>query len=183
MKLLEEAGIYVFTSVSTIFSSINRAEPYTSYHRPALEDYFQTVNTMAQYPNTLGLLAGNGVINGPRNQRCAPVIKAVVRDLKRYMKLHQEANNQRILPIGYTAATVDLLDTTVLDFLSRGDPASSIDFWTVSHIASPRLSLLKLSSAIATCGPGHRTTRSLATTGWSLAYRMQRYQSSCPSTA
>ncbi|KAF3051033.1 hypothetical protein E8E11_008109 [Didymella keratinophila] len=134
MKLLEEAGIYVFTSVYTIFSSINRAEPYKSYHRPALDEYFHTVNVMAQYPNTLGLLAGNSVTNGPRNQRCVPVIKAVVRDLKRYMKLHHEATGQRILPIGYTAATVDLLDMTALDFLSQGDPASSIDFWTVMQL-------------------------------------------------
>lgn len=137
MKLLEEAGIYVFTSISTIFSSINRAEPYKSYHRPALEEYFQTVDAMAQYPNTLGLVAGHGEINSPRNQRCAPVIKAVVRDLKRYMKLRDEATGQRILPIGYTAATFDLLDMTTLDFLSQGDPASSIDFWTVSPTPSP----------------------------------------------
>jgi 1,3-beta-glucanosyltransferase GAS5 len=131
MKLLEEAGIYVFTAVATRFSSINRIEPYKSYHQPAMTEYFQTVNVMAQYPNTLGLLAGNGVVNSPSTQRAAPVIKAVVRDLKRYMKIHNEANGQRILPIGYTAATVDQLDTTVLDFLSLGDSASSIDFWTV----------------------------------------------------
>lgn len=132
MKLLEEAGIYVFTSVATRFSSINRADPYSSYHQPAMTEYFQTVEVMAQYPNTLGLLAGYGVVNSPTTQKAAPVIKAVVRDLKRFMEIHSKANGQRILPIGYTAATVDLLDTRVLDFLSLGDPASSIDFWTVS---------------------------------------------------
>ncbi|KAF3036191.1 hypothetical protein E8E12_006214 [Didymella heteroderae] len=133
MKLLEEAGMYVFTSVATVFNSINRAEPYKSYRRSAIKEYFQTMNVMAQYPNTLGLLAGNSVINGPGNQRAAPVIRAVVRDLKRYMKLHNEANGQRILPIGYTSATIEHLDTTVLDFLSQGDPASSIDFWTCNR--------------------------------------------------
>ena len=163
MKLLEEAGIYVFTSVSTIFSSINRAEPYKSYNEPFIQECFQTVDIMAQYPNTLGLLAGNSVINGPRNQRCAPVIKAVVRDLKGYMKIHHEASGQRTLPIGYTAATIDLLDTTALDFLSQGDPASSIDFWTVSHTLRLRYSPLNLPSATATCGPAHQTTRSPAT--------------------
>ncbi|KAF1933079.1 glycoside hydrolase family 72 protein [Didymella exigua CBS 183.55] len=130
MKLLEQAGIYVFTSVATPFSSINRTEPYQSYHRPSVTEYFQTVDVMSQYPNTLGLLAGNSVTNSPSTQRAAPVIKAVVRDLKRYMKIHNEANGQRILPIGYTAADADQLDTTVLNFLSWGDPASSIDFWT-----------------------------------------------------
>lgn len=163
MKLLEEAGIYVFTDVSTRFSVISRLDPYKSYHRPGMTEFFQTVNVMAQYPNTLGLLAGNSVINSPSTQGAAPVIKAVVRDLKRYMKMQNEANGQRIIPVGYTAATVDQLDTTVLNFLSLGDPASSIDFWTVSLAFAFKPSLLTLPSAIATCGQGHRACRYLAT--------------------
>lgn len=136
MKLLEEAGIYVVTSIATRFNSINRGDPYKSYHQMAMTEYFQTVGVMAQYPNTLGLLAGNQVINNPITQKAAPVIRAVVRDIKRYMKIQNEANGQRILPVGYTAAMVDQLDITVLDFLSQGDPASSIDFWTVSVVFS-----------------------------------------------
>ena len=132
MKLLEEAGIYVFTGASTRFNTINRLDPYASYHSTAMTEFFQTVNLMAQYPNTLGLHAGNGITNSPSVQRAAPVIKAVVRDLKEYMKLQNAASGQRILPIGYTAATFDLLDTTLLKYLSVGDPASAIDFWTVS---------------------------------------------------
>lgn len=132
MKLLEEAGIYVFTAVPTRFNAINRADPYGSYHSTAMTEYFQTVKAMAEYPNTLGLLAGNGIINSPSNQNAAPIIKAVVRDLKRYMKLQNTATGQRILPIGYTAAGIDLLDTTVLKYLSLGNLANSIDFWTVS---------------------------------------------------
>jgi len=58
MKLLEEAGIYVFTGISTRFNSINRLDPYASYHSTAMTEFFQTVNLMAQYPNTLGLHAG-----------------------------------------------------------------------------------------------------------------------------
>lgn len=182
MKLLEEAGIYVFASVATRFSSINRAEPYKSYHEPSMKEYFQTVDMMAQYPNTLGLLAGNEVINSQSSLKCAPVIRAVIGDLKRYMKLRNEANGQRVLPIGYTHADVALLDTTVLDFLSQGDPTSSIDFWTVSSIFAFGVEVLIPCSAIVTCGQAHRTTRYPATSSSSLACKALHYQLSCPST-
>lgn len=182
MKLLEEAGIYVFASVETRFSSINRAEPLKSYHEPSMKEYFQTVDMMAQYPNTLGMLAGNEVINGQSSLKCAPVIRAVIRDLKRYMKLRNEANGQRILPIGYTHADVGLMDTTVLDFLSQGDPASSIDFWTVSFNFAFSFEVLTSCSAIATCGQAHQTTRYPATSSSSLACKALHYRFSCLST-
>lgn len=138
MKLLEEAGIYIFTDVSTRFNAINRLDPYGSYNRTAVTEFFQTVNVMAKYPNTLGLLAGVAIMNSKANEKAAPVVKAVVRDLKRYMRLQNAASGQRILLIGYAAATVEQLDTTALDYLSLGDPASSIDFWTVSCVSISR---------------------------------------------
>ncbi|KAJ8117361.1 hypothetical protein OPT61_g1428 [Boeremia exigua] len=130
MKLLEDAGIYVFTSVSTRFNTINRMDPYSSYHSTAMREFFQSVDAMAPYPNTLGILAGVGIVNSKSTEKAVPVIKAVVRDLKRYMGLQNAIGGQRILPVGYSAATVEQLDTTSLDYLSLGDPASSIDFWT-----------------------------------------------------
>jgi hypothetical protein len=132
MKLLEEAGIYVFTGVATRFNAINRLDPYNSYCRPAMGEYFQTVNVMAKYPNTLGLLVASKLVNNQGTEKAAPVAKAVVRDLKRYMGLQNEAFGQRILPIGYDAATVEPRDMTILNYMSLGDSASAIDFWTVS---------------------------------------------------
>lgn len=132
MKLLEEAGIYVFTGVSSRFNTINRFDPYKSYQQTLLTEFFQTVNVMAQYPNTLGLLVASNLVNDKNSEKATPVVKAVVRDLKRYMKLQNETCGQRTVPIGYDAATTDGRDMTILDYLSLGDPASSIDFWTVS---------------------------------------------------
>lgn len=134
MKLLQDAGIYVFTAVSTQINVINRSDPYGSYNRTAVIEFFQTVDTMAQYPNTLGLLAGVAVMNSPISEHASPIIKAVVRDLKKYMELQNVARGQRILPIGYAAGSPEQLRTTNLDFLSLGDPASTIDFWTVSLV-------------------------------------------------
>lgn len=137
MKLLEEAGIYVFTGVATRFNTINRLEPYQSYHSSAVSEFFRVVDVMAKYPNTLGLLAASNVINNPQSQSAAPVVRAVVRDLKRYMQLKNSASGQRILPIGYSAAAVQSLLGTTLKYLSLGDPRSSIDFFTVSSAGEP----------------------------------------------
>ncbi len=164
MKMLQDAGIYVFTVVSTRFNSINRMDPYSSYHRTAMTEIFQTVNVMAEYPNALGILAGASIINSKDTARCAPIIKAVVRDLKKYMELQNVANGQRVLPVGYSAATVEQLDTTCLEYLSLGDPATSIDFWAVSLIhAFDRPSLIFLHSAIAIYGQDNPVCKCLAT--------------------
>ncbi|KAF2632425.1 glycoside hydrolase family 72 protein [Macroventuria anomochaeta] len=120
MKMLEEAGIYVLTTITTRFNAINRLDPYKSYHRPAMNEFFQTGNFMAQYPNTLGLLVGLSLVNSKDTEKAAP----------RYMKLQNEACGQRILPIGYNATTVNQRDMMILDYLSLGDAGSSIDFWT-----------------------------------------------------
>ena len=42
---------------------------------------------MARFPNTLSLLAANQLINSDATLPGAPVLKAVVRDLKKYVKL------------------------------------------------------------------------------------------------
>jgi hypothetical protein len=66
--------------------------------------FFQTVDVMASYPNTLGLLAAGGLVNDEATLSATPVIKAIVRDLKKYMKMKNEVTRQRVHPIVYNAA-------------------------------------------------------------------------------
>lgn len=153
MRLLEEAGIYVFTvgsclplrylyieltmhasikAVSTPSNAIRRAAPTESYNPVTMVSFFQTVDIMARFPNTLGLLASNELINNDATMPVAAILKAVVRDLKKYMKIQNETNGQRVLPIGYNAATSSARDQEVLEYLTAGDDEMSIDFWTVS---------------------------------------------------
>lgn len=87
---------------------------------------------MAVYPNTLGIAAASQVINNDASMLAASVIKAIVRDLKRYMRLKSEISQQRVLPICYDANSTSARDKAILDYLSSGDVSSSIDFWTVS---------------------------------------------------
>ncbi|KAL7773253.1 hypothetical protein CFE70_003217 [Pyrenophora teres f. teres 0-1] len=97
--------------------------------------FFKTVGIMASFPNTLGLLAGNELINNDATMPVAGVLKAVVRDLKKYMKLQNEANGQRVLPIGYNAATSSARDQEVLEYLTVGDDEISIDFWALHRFS------------------------------------------------
>jgi hypothetical protein len=94
--------------------------------------FFKTVDVMASYPNTLGLLAVSGLVNDEATLSATPVIKAIVRDLMKYMKMKNEVTRQRVLLVVYNAATSGVRDKTILDYLTGGDGGSSIDFWTVS---------------------------------------------------
>lgn len=128
MKLLEEAGIYVFTRIG----SHKRLDICKSYHHVAMDEFFRAVSTMAHYPNTLGLLVASNQVVNKDTGKAIPTVKAVVRDLKRYMKLQNKARGSRLLPLGYDdVITQGGGENTILDGLSRGESASAIDFWTV----------------------------------------------------
>lgn len=84
--------------------SIDRSNPYGTYTTSYLEHIFAVVESFKSYPNTLGFFAGNEVINDiPTAGNGNPnVIRAVVRDLKNYIK----NNAGRQIPVGYSAADV-----------------------------------------------------------------------------
>ncbi len=109
-------------------------KPDESCNTKNMNSFFQSIDVLAKYPNLIGALAANVLINNDKSTFCAPVMSAVVRDLKRYTKLRNETAGQRILPIGYGAATTNDLDRAVLSYLSSGDNQYRIDFWTVSTI-------------------------------------------------
>jgi NADH:ubiquinone oxidoreductase subunit F (NADH-binding) len=117
---------------------------------------------MASYPNTLGLLAASETVNNEATLSATPVIKATVRDLKKYMKLKNEVTGQRVLPVGYDAAMSSARDKMILDYLAGGDSESSIDFWTVGG-ACEDYNVVKANSFIsakASRGLGSRVWRS-----------------------
>ncbi|KAI7774863.1 hypothetical protein LA080_007722 [Diaporthe eres] len=129
MKLLEDAGIYVLVCLSTPKLCINRMTPLESYNQELLEHCFSTVDCMAAYPNTLGVLVASEVINSHASTAAAPVIRAVTRDIKRYMALARETSEQRVLPVGYSAADVRMVTRSTFDYLTAESKDESIDFY------------------------------------------------------
>jgi len=107
MKMLADAGIYVAISASSNKFSLNReyaAAVHHSYNEVFLQSVFATVDAFAKYENTLLFFSSNEVISGNETYT-SPYIKAVIRDMKQYIK----ARSYRSVPVGYSAT--DLTDT------------------------------------------------------------------------
>jgi len=151
MKLLSDAGIHllvvsirrkmssalisltmerILQTLSTVTHCINRMDPHGSYNAKNLTGFLRTVDAIASFPNVLGVLVSEHLINNLDSEKCAPVIRAVVRDLKKYMYLKHLSCEQRTLPIGFGGGSYKY-DRKVLDYLSGGDEDSCVDFWTV----------------------------------------------------
>lgn len=107
--------------------------PLESYNQELMQHYFSTIDCMAAYPNTLGVLVANEVINSQASTAAAPVIRAATRDIKRYMALAHEISEQRVLPIGYSSADVRMFIRSTFDYLTAGSQDEAIDFYCVGR--------------------------------------------------
>lgn len=90
---------------------------------------------MAAYPNTLAITAANSLVNGRGHLYVAPVLKAVIRDLKRYFVYCNKIRGTRLPPVGYANADVADINynTDFLEYLYSGDKETTVDFWGVSR--------------------------------------------------
>ena len=91
------------------------------------------------YSNILGVIADSETIDSRQNTRAAPFIRALVRDLKRYMRVQISINNQRILPVGVQAADMMTLALPQVMYMTAGSPEERVDFYCHKnyHWASP----------------------------------------------
>jgi hypothetical protein len=131
MQALEAAGIYIVIDTDNAQYSLNRDNPKESYNSVFLQSVFATMDEFAKYPNTLGFLSGNEVINNADNTDAAPYIKATIRDMKNYLK----SQNSRQIPIGYSAADVDANQQLLAEYLNCGTSAGSAsltDFYSIN---------------------------------------------------
>lgn len=127
MSIFNEAGIYALLDVNSPLSgqSIDRSAPYESYTLSYLEHIFGVVENFKGYENTLGFFAGNEVINtvATAENGNPEVIRAVVRDLKTYIK----NNSDRQIPVGYSAADVDTVLADTWEYLQCAIDGDSDD--------------------------------------------------------
>lgn len=87
---------------------------------------------MSQYSNTLGIIVANGAMSTIYSTALAPMIKTVIRDVKRYMATAKEVTGQRELPIGYSASTSRLILRTTFDYFTAGKDDETVDFFCVN---------------------------------------------------
>lgn len=108
-----------------------RSAPFESYTADLLQSFFRAVDCMAAYNNTLGVIVANELIGSIPSTIVAPVVRAVTRDVKRYMALAAEADNQRILPVGISSSDAPILIRPQFEYFSAGDEKEAIDFFSV----------------------------------------------------
>ncbi|CAI6276316.1 unnamed protein product [Periconia digitata] len=128
-SIFNAAGIYMILDVNGPQSgeSINRLEPWTSYHKDYLTRIFGVVENFKSYPNTLAFFAANEVMNDMETGKINPqYIRAVQRDLKNYIK----ANVDRKIPVAYSAADVrEILEDTWAYMQCDNSDNSESDFF------------------------------------------------------
>lgn len=113
MTILNNAGIYILLDVNSgsYNEHLNRADPKGSYNYAYLNRVFRIIEAFKDYPNLLGFIAGNEVINDDEDfAKSNPTyIRSIQRDMKDYISVHCE----REIPVGYAAANqVDLRAAT-----------------------------------------------------------------------
>lgn len=128
MQALDDAGIYLLLDVNTPTISINRENPQPSYNEKYLQHVFATIDVFSKYNNTLAFFTANEVINNIQTTGAATYVKAVTRDMHRYIR----DQNKRAIPIGYSAADVTENRLQMAQYLNCGDDAlARSDFFAV----------------------------------------------------
>lgn len=118
MLALADAGIYLVLDTNTPLASIARDSGANClYNTMYLNEVFATVKLMSQYNNTLGFFAANEVINDDSTTAAAAQVKAVVRDIKNF----QRNTGLRTIPVGYSAADVELNRVQLAHYFNCGD--------------------------------------------------------------
>lgn len=118
MQALDDAGIYLIVDTNIPKASIARdAGANCSYNTMYLNEVLATVKLMSQYNNTLGFFAANEVVNDDSTTPAAAVVKAVVRDIKTF----QKNTGLRRIPVGYSAADVELNRLDTAEYFNCGD--------------------------------------------------------------
>jgi hypothetical protein len=125
MSQLEEAGIYLILDVNTGTRAINRADPAPSYNAVLLQGIFATIDAFKGFDNTMAFFSANEVINDLKTTGSATYVKAVTRDMRRYMK----AQSKRYIPIGYSAADVADNRMQTAEYLNCGSDDARSDFF------------------------------------------------------
>jgi hypothetical protein len=125
MNALANAGIYLVLDVNTPKYSLNRDDPAPSYNNVYLQSIFATIDSFANYTNTLAFFSGNEVVNDGPSSAAAPYVKAVTRDMRSYIR----ARSYRQIPVGYSAADVDTNRLEMAEFMNCGTDDERSDFF------------------------------------------------------
>lgn len=129
-SIFNAAGIYMIIDVNSgLYGQyIDRTDPASTYTAAYLEHVFGIIENFAPFPNTLGFFGGNEILNQNSSYEAPMYIRAVVRDMKEYIK----NNIGRPIGVGYSAADVSTMLADTWNYLGcdlANSTSSNIDFF------------------------------------------------------
>ncbi|KAK7206035.1 Glucanosyltransferase-domain-containing protein [Myxozyma melibiosi] len=128
MQLLADNDIYLILDVANQDQSISRDYPYYSYNYILAQHNFATIDVFQNYTNLLGFIAANEVVNDVNTTKAATVLKAVIRDMRAYIK----ARDYRSIPVGYAAADVEENRYQLAHYLNCGEEDTRAEFFAIN---------------------------------------------------
>ncbi|KAI1454764.1 glycoside hydrolase family 72 protein [Annulohypoxylon moriforme] len=129
MSMLAEAGIYVLPCIAPFSRQYGASSVYGSYRLGLMDWYFKAVDEMTKYPNTLGLVVSCRAIAGPTDTSVAPILRAIVRDVKKYIRLASKKKNWRALPVGISAPDLKPSLKLQYEYFVSGPEKDAVDFF------------------------------------------------------
>ena len=137
--------------IETPHNRIRRTEPFASYTPDLLRGFFRAVDSLAGYANTLGVVVANETLTMPGSAKsgAAAVVRAAVRDVRRYVRLLATASEDeersdpgqnpsrkpRVLPIGVNCADVVDLQRPQFDYYTAALPEDEDDYGPIDFFA------------------------------------------------
>lgn len=99
-----------------------------SYNYVLAQHNFATIDVFQNYTNLLAFVAANEVVNDVNSTNTATVLKAVIRDMRAYIK----AMDYRSIPVGYAAADVEENRYQLAHYLNCGDEDTRAEFFAIN---------------------------------------------------
>lgn len=146
MNAFADAGIYVLVGLAAPKYAVNRVsiaatqslgstntwtQANPTWTTDMYEKYSAVLDAFAQYDNVLGFYSGSEIINSFDTIGSAPVIKAMIQDLKNYMFNRRH----RQIPIGYGAVDEAAIRHYTADYLACGGSNATVDFVSFNNYA------------------------------------------------
>ncbi|KAF3070614.1 1,3-beta-glucanosyltransferase GAS1 [Daldinia childiae] len=99
-----------------------------------MQRFFQAVENLASYPNLLGFAIPNDLLRVLERTVAAPIIRAMVRDIRRYLSLLAVKRNQRIVPVGIFSLDMSLPLKDQFEYCCSGDDNETVDFFVFDYV-------------------------------------------------